>query len=86
MAGSSDAAAAGASSSRLIPTRWEYRANISDTNAFGAEGPCEPQFTQLSDGRVLLLMRFTGTPLMKSISSNEGKTWTQVRSTVQISM
>eukprot|EP01047_Picozoa_sp_COSAG01_P059360 COSAG01_NODE_7114_length_3344_cov_4.114946_3_plen_459_part_00 len=70
------AAAAGAARSP-IPIRWEYRANISDTNAFGGEGPCEPQFTQLSDGRILLLMRFTGTPLMKSISSDDGRTWTK---------
>ena len=61
MVGVAAAAVEGGGSQRPIPTRWEYRANISDTSAFGGEGPCEPQFTQLQDGRILLLMRFTGT-------------------------
>jgi sialidase-1 len=71
------AAGAGAGAAgRPIPTRWAYRANISDPLALGAEGPCEPQFAQLKDGRILLLMRYTSTPLMKALSSDDGKTWT----------
>jgi hypothetical protein len=32
-------------------------------------GPSEPALTQLADGRLLLLFRTTGTPLMKALSS-----------------
>jgi hypothetical protein len=74
--GRTNTAAAGVAASGF-PTRWAYRASISDPQYFGAEGPCEPQFAQLRDGRILLLMRYTGTPLMKSLSSNEGKTWSK---------
>ena len=71
--GQSVGGSASAGAARPIPTRWEYRANISDTEAFGVEGPCEPQFTQLKDGRILLLMRYTSTPLMKALSSDDGR-------------
>ena len=39
-------------------------------------GPAEPALTQLADGRLLLLFRTTGTPLMKALSSDLGLTWT----------
>ena len=38
-------------------------------------GPAEPALTQLADGRLLLLFRTTGTPLMKALSSDLGLTW-----------
>jgi hypothetical protein len=60
-----------------IPLEWEYRSQIADPKKIGAEGPCEPQFTELRDGRILLLMRYTSTPLMKAYSSDEGRTWTE---------
>ena len=41
-----------------IPLEWEYRSQIADPKKIGAEGPCEPQFTELRDGRILLLMRY----------------------------
>ena len=67
----------GSTGGQAIPLEWEYRSLIADPKNIGAEGPCEPQFTQLRDGRVLLLMRYTSTPLMKAISSDEGRTWTE---------
>ena len=60
-----------------FPSEWQYRSQIADRKNIGVEGPCEPQFTQLRDGRVLLLMRYTSTPLMKAYSSDEGRTWTE---------
>ena len=67
----------GSTGGQAIPLEWEYRSLIADPKNIGAEGPCEPQFTQLRDGRVLLLMRYTSTPLMKAYSSDEGRTWTE---------
>ena len=63
----------GSSASAL--TRFRYRSTLRCTaqpycSWQIVEGPCEPQATQLRDGRVLLLMRFSVTPLMKAYSSD----------------
>ena len=39
-------------------------------------GPSEPTIAQLRDGRLLLLFRTTGTPCMKALSSDGGRSWT----------
>jgi 2,5-diketo-D-gluconate reductase A len=59
---------------------WKLRGKIECNNPWcltvpGIEGPCEAQIVQMASGNLLVLMRFTAAPLMKSLSTDLGVTF-----------
>lgn len=77
----SEARAVHANTSGLpVPTDWKLRSMIECSapecmTAPGIEGPCEAQIAELANGWLMILMRFTASPVMKSISTDGGRSF-----------